>query len=1001
MIDKNKINDMIQEAKEIIGDDAIPIIADHLNIHVENNRASCPFHEDDTPSFIWNPRTKYFKCFGCSRVYSILDYLVDVKGSYKEAVNELFKMAHMEYDLYNYKPFDADRIDWFKNYVYPHPEKEPTENHVIKYLHNRGISKETIEYAGIKEDKYGNVAFEHRDLDGKLLCTKYHVSHKLKDGEKKFWWQKDSSHVPILYNVMKLDYTKPLLIVEGHWDCLACIEAGYTNVCSIPDGANNPQWIEFNYDFLENFDSIILWFDNDEAGKSGIQKTLSRIGEYRCKLVKPTNEDEDNVENYYESYGRHEIRKTDANNILLACGKDRLLDLINRAEDVPVKNLKYLMDCDVVDVNDVEKFTTGLKSLDDILYGSLMSTLTIYTGRPGCVDCDTEYFNGTEWKRIADYVDGDKVLQYNEDGTATLVNPIQYHKYPANYLWHFKTKYGLDQCLSEEHNVYYITSKNNLYHKTFKEIMEMHNNSQNGFTGRFITSYKYSGEGIDLTDSEIKLMCAIICDGNFYYDNDKFEKFRHRPSNNTCRFHIKKERKKEKLRELFNECGIEYREVESANVDYTDFYITAPRHEKEFTSYWYNCSNHQLQLICDNILFWDGHEDGVRKGFSTTNKNTADFIQFAFTSCGYRATILVNDRSGQEYFTCGKIYTRKSIEYHVSITKRTLIGMYIHTGHEKTKIEKYNTLDGFKYCFTVPSHMWIMRRNGRIVITGNSGKSSLCNLTSVIAPIETGHKVFIFSGELSEGQLLSWIMSPLAGINNTIVWDNDGGRKSFSTTMEAESAVKKFYHDDVIIYASEDGLETDEDTLINAMETAYRKYGCDVFLIDNLMCVPIVADNNDNKWDAQKKFIIKLMNFTVQYNVSTNLVVHPKKVSDDDTDLDVYSLHGASELSNLCHRLISVKRLKEDQEGYSMGIDIIKDRPTQSAGKKCKLMYDYCTRRIYSTNEELEHKFNWEEGFSPNYSDNTKRNLICNRPDILDSIPKIVQFNPDEDCDQY
>ena len=298
MIDKNKINDMIQEAKEIIGDDAIPIIADHLNIHVENNRASCPFHEDDTPSFIWNPRTKYFKCFGCSRVYSILDYLVDVKGSYKEAVNELFKMAHMEYDLYNYKPFDADRIDWFKNYVYPHPEKEPTENHVIKYLHNRGISKEIIEYAGIKEDKYGNVAFEHRDLDGKLLCTKYHVSHKLKDGEKKFWWQKDSSHVPILYNVMKLDYTKPLLIVEGHWDCLACIEAGYTNVCSIPDGANNPQWIEFNYDFLENFDSIILWFDNDEAGKSGIQKTLSRIGEYRCKLVKPTNEDEDNIENY-------------------------------------------------------------------------------------------------------------------------------------------------------------------------------------------------------------------------------------------------------------------------------------------------------------------------------------------------------------------------------------------------------------------------------------------------------------------------------------------------------------------------------------------------------------------------------------------------------------------------------------------------------------------------------------------------------------------------------
>lgn len=665
MIEERDLVDRIQEAKDIIGDNAIPIIAEHLGITVEDGRASCPFHQDDTPSFIWNPKLKYFKCFSCSRVYSILDYFVDTTGSTKEAINELFKMAHMEYDTYSYKPFEGDRIDWFKDYKYPHPEKEPTEDNVIKYLGYRGISKNTIEYAGVKEDEYGNIAFEHKDLDGKILCTKYHLSHKPKDKELKFWWQKNTGHVPILYNVMKLDYTKPIVITEGHFDCLSVVESGYTNVCSIPDGANNVQWIEFNFDFLENFNNIILWFDNDAAGEEGLRKTVQRLGEYKCKIVKPKVDDEDKVETYYSSHGRDGIRKTDANNILLACGKERVIDLINRAEEVPVKNLKYLMDCEVLDLKDVEKFTTGLKSLDDILYGSLMSTLTIYTGRPG------------------------------------------------------------------------------------------------------------------------------------------------------------------------------------------------------------------------------------------------------------------------------------------------------------------------------------------------SGKSSLCNLTSVIAPIETGHKVFIFSGELSEGQLLSWIMSPLAGINNTVVWDNDGGRKGFSTTVEAEEAIKQYYHDDIIIYSSDDGLETEEDDLIKAMETAYRKYGCDVFLIDNLMCVPIEIENNDSKWDAQKRFIIKLMNFTTQYNVSTNLVVHPKKVSDDDTDLDVYSLHGASELSNLCHRLISVKRLKNDEEGYSMEIDIIKDRPSQSAGQKCRLMYDYCTRRIYSTNYEFEHEFNWELNFNHNYSDRIKNNLVVNRPDVLNTIQKVNAFNPETDCDQY
>ena len=1000
MNEEKDLVERIQEAKDIIGDDAIPIIAEHLNIHVENGRASCPFHQDDTPSFIWNPKTKYFKCFSCSRVYSILDYFVDITGSTKEAINELFKMAHMEYDVYSYKPFDGDRIDWFKNYVYPHPEGELTEDGVIKYFGYRGISKETLEYAGVKEDAHGNIAFEHKDLDGKILCTKYHLSHKPRDGELKFWWQKNSSHVPILYNVMKLDYTKPLLCVEGHFDCLSVIEAGYTNVCSVPDGAGNIQWIEFNYDFLQNFDKYILYFDNDTAGQEGLNKVISRLGEYKCKIVKPTVEDENKVEEYYSSHGREGIRKTDANNILLACGKERVIDLINRAEEVPVKNLKYLMDCENQDLKDIEKTSTGLDGLDKILYGNLKGCLTIYTGLAGCVDCDTEYFNGTEWKRIADYTEGDKVLQYNEDGTATLVDPIQYHKYPADYLWHFKTKYGLDQCLSEEHNVYYITSKNNLYHKTFKEIMEMHNKSQNGFTGKFITSYKYSGEGIDLTDSEIKLMCAIICDGNFYYDNDKFEKFRHRPSNNTCRFHIKKERKKEKLRELFNECGIEYREAKSANVDYTDFYITAPRHEKEFTSYWYNCSNHQLQVICDNILFWDGHEDGIRKGFSTTNKNTADFIQFAFTSCGYRATILVNDRSGQEYFTCGKIYTRKSIEYHVSITKRILVGMHTNTGCEKTKIEKYNTLDGFKYCFTVPSHMWIIRRNGRIVITGNSGKSSLCNLTSVIAPIEAGKKVFIFSGELSEGQLLNWIMSPLAGINNTVVWDNNGGRKGFSVTTEAEQAIRQYYHDDIILYSDVNELETNEDSLLQAMEIAYRKYNCEYFLIDNLMSISF-DNTSDSIYENQKKYFIKLMNFVNQYQVTASCIVHPRKSQNGDNKLDVYSLNGSSNLSNLCHRLIAVSRLHDDEESYSMEVEIIKDRPSQAAGQKCKLMYDYCTRRIYSNNEELTHEFKWESNFNHNYSDNIERNLVKNRPDVMMTIPKVNTFNPDTDCDQY
>ena len=65
---------------------------------------------------------------------------------------------------------------------------------------------------------------------------------------------------------------------------------------------------------------------------------------------------------------------------------------------------------------------------------ALENQVVMITGLAGCVDCDTEYFNGVEWKKISEYKNNDKVLQYNKDGSSQLVNPLEYHKYPSDYL---------------------------------------------------------------------------------------------------------------------------------------------------------------------------------------------------------------------------------------------------------------------------------------------------------------------------------------------------------------------------------------------------------------------------------------------------------------------------------------------------------------------------------------------------------------------------------------
>ena len=342
----------------------------------------------------------------------------------------------------------------------------------------------------------------------------------------------------------------------------------------------------------------------------------------------------------------------------------------------------------------------------------LENQVVMITGLAGCVDCDTEYFNGTEWVKISNYKDNDKVLQYNKDGSSELVNPLKYHKYPSEYLWHFETKYGLDQCLSDEHNVYYITSKNNLYHKTFKEVRENHNNTS--FKGRFITTFNYQGEGLPYNEWEIRLKVAIKADGSFCGTN---------PS--TCYINVKKQRKKDRIEFLLKKNNIKYDLVKGTE-GYKRYKFTYLDNEKTFTDKWYNCNKEQFEIIYDEIFYWDGAFKDKDRYF-TSIKSDADFIQFVGTVCGYKSTINIQDRLNQEYKTAGKMYIRKSIEYAVNFTKRNLVGLYTdkRKDHTKTPITKYKTLDGYKYCFTVPSNMLVLRRNNKIFITGNSGKSSI------------------------------------------------------------------------------------------------------------------------------------------------------------------------------------------------------------------------------------------------------------------------------------
>ncbi len=371
----------IDEVKAKLGDSAKDIIAKGLNIEKwDGNKGCSPFKNENTPSFIWNSKENCFKCFSTGRRLGIIDYFqLNEKLTYKQAVKKLFDLTstpYLEDDFLDKQPKNI-----FDNFRYAKDEKENDRKIVNEYMAKRCISEDTLNYGNVKQDEHGNIAFQFFDVNGDLIQTKYRVSKPSTNKDKYKWtWQKNSDTCPMFYGIDKIDPSKPLLICEGLNDRLACIEAGFTNVVSIPGGANDYNWIDFNYDFLMSVPSLIIWSDDDSAGELMRNECVSRLGMARTKVVLPNKEIKNKISEYFSSR-KLKIDKIDANNVLVICGKEDVLRMINNAEEVPNPYVVDLMEVEEVDLSSLHKISTGIKALDKKFYGTFDNSFTVITGK--------------------------------------------------------------------------------------------------------------------------------------------------------------------------------------------------------------------------------------------------------------------------------------------------------------------------------------------------------------------------------------------------------------------------------------------------------------------------------------------------------------------------------------------------------------------------------------------------------------------------------------------
>ena len=377
LIDKK----LILEAKQKMGKQAAILIAEDLQLKSfdkDNLKACCPFHQEDTPSFIWSDRPDglYYHCFGqCNRKYDILDHFIFFYHlTYINAVKKLFELTGIEYTFGE----QGAKTKTEREYHYPYPEGD-LGNEVIEYAKIRKISEETLRQFDIGQDQHGNIVFNYYDTNDVLCMVKYRPAKKVEKSELKYWLQKEKGDsrdvfMPILFGMNKIDITKTLLLTEGEIDSLSVAESGFRNVASLPNGASKYEWIEFNWEWLESFEKIIIWFDNDKPGVTTRRDTCTRLGAYRTKFV--------NLPQKLEKDGK-EINVKDASDVLYHFGSEKVLDLINNAQEMPIQNIVDLSEVEDFDIETAPGLSTGLKDVNDILYKFIYGSVVILTGKKG------------------------------------------------------------------------------------------------------------------------------------------------------------------------------------------------------------------------------------------------------------------------------------------------------------------------------------------------------------------------------------------------------------------------------------------------------------------------------------------------------------------------------------------------------------------------------------------------------------------------------------------
>ncbi|HPS28332.1 MAG TPA: DNA primase [Candidatus Paceibacterota bacterium] len=313
--------------------DIVQVIGEYVKLSKagSNYKGLCPFHNEKTPSFIVSPNRQIFHCFGCGAGGDAFGFLMKMEHlEFPEALKILAAKAGVEL-----KPRDA-KLQSEQNTLLEINEEADKffvsnlekDEEALKYLLDRGLTKETIAQFGIgfalddwqslskhlsqKGYKAGNILgtglallasdqsnsskiydrfrgrimFPLKDAFGRIVGFTGRIFDKrplrtVKD--PKAVGKYVNTPQTLVYDKSKilygLDVTKndlrsrnQIVIVEGQMDMLMGWQNGLKNIVASSGTALTAYQLVILKKYSEN---LILGFDMDEAGQNADERSIA------------------------------------------------------------------------------------------------------------------------------------------------------------------------------------------------------------------------------------------------------------------------------------------------------------------------------------------------------------------------------------------------------------------------------------------------------------------------------------------------------------------------------------------------------------------------------------------------------------------------------------------------------------------------------------------------------------------------------------------------------